>query len=202
MRTSAPALLPILRSRVQGDVLALAYLNPDREFSVTEMAAYAGASMKTVAHEVERLVQTGFLTDRRMGTSRLIRSVQDSVLTRPLTDLLVVTYGPLPVLTRTLSGVDGIEQAFIYGSWAARYTDEVGPVPGDVDVLVIGDADPDDLDDRAREAETVLRREVNVRRMSRNSWESGKDAFVATVQSRPLVQLRLNTPVEHVDERR
>ncbi len=202
MRASAPGLLPILRSRVQGDLLALAYLNPDREFSVTEMATHAGASMKTVAHEVGRLVQTGLLADRRMGTSRLVRSVQDSVLTRPLTDLLAVTYGPLPILTDALSGVTGIEQAFIYGSWAARYADEIGPVPGDVDVLVIGDADPDELDDRARQAETVLRREVNIRRLRRSIWETGQDPFVATVRSRPLVELRLDTPGEQEEWQR
>ncbi|WP_284534150.1 ArsR family transcriptional regulator [Nocardioides sp. T2.26MG-1] len=182
-------------------MLALTYLNPDREFSVTDMASHAGASVKTVAHEVERLVQTGLLTDRRMGTSRLVRSVRDSVLTRPLTDLLAVTYGPLPVLTDALSGVEGVEQAYIYGSWAARYMDEAGAVPGDVDVLVIGDADLDDLDELAREAETVLRREVNIRRLRRSAWETGQDAFVSTIRSRPLVELRLTRPTEHEEQR-
>ena len=42
-------------------------------------------------------------------------------VSRPLTDLLAVTYGPLPVLNDLLAGVEGITQAFIYGSWAARY---------------------------------------------------------------------------------
>ena len=118
--------------------------------------------MKAVHQEVTRLVETGLLGDRKVGTSRLVRSVRDSLLTRPLTDLLAVTYGPLPVLTRSLAGLDGVERAFIYGSWAARYSGEPGPVPGDVDVLVIGNVDPDE---RAREAEAILRREVNIRRV-------------------------------------
>jgi hypothetical protein len=42
-------------------------------------------------------------------------------VSRPLTDLLAVTYGPLPVLTDLLSEVAGVDQAYIYGSWAARY---------------------------------------------------------------------------------
>lgn len=186
---------------MQGDLLALTYLNPDREYNVTELAEHVNASVKTVAHEVARLVRAGLLTDRRVSTSRLVRSVQDSLLTRPLTDLLAVTYGPLPVLTEALSGVVGVEQAFVYGSWAARYAGEPGPVPGDVDVLVIGDADPDDLDDRARTAETLLRREVNIRRVRRSAWEAGDDAFIATIRSRPLVELRTNdatTPEEEL----
>lgn len=191
MRTSSSPLLPLLRSRVQGDLLALVYLNPGEEYSITEVANRIGASVKSVHQEVTRLVASGLLADRKVGTSRLVRAVEDSPLTRPLTDLLAVTYGPLPVLTRALRGIDGIEQAFIYGSWAARYNGEPGTVPADVDVLVIGDVDPDDLDDRARDAEAVLRREVNIRRLRPATWKRQEDPFVVTVRSRPLVELHL-----------
>ncbi|WP_436700678.1 winged helix-turn-helix domain-containing protein [Nocardioides sp. BYT-33-1] len=173
--------------------MALVYLNPDEEYSITEVAHRIGASVKAVHQEVTRLVENGLLADRKVGTSRLVRSVQDSLLTRPLTDLLAVTYGPLPVLTRSLAGLDGVDQAFIYGSWAARYNGEPGPVPGDVDVIVIGYVDPDDLDERAGEAEAILRREVNVRRVRPTTWEKQDDPFVATVRSRPLVELHTNT---------
>lgn len=108
---------------------------------------------------------------------------------------LAVTYGPLPVLTEALLDAAGVEQAFVYGSWAARYLGETGPVPGDVDLLVIGDADPDDLDDRARVAEARLRREVNIRRVRRSAWDAGDDAFIATVRARPMVELRTNVTV-------
>jgi DNA-binding transcriptional ArsR family regulator len=193
MRTLPPPLLPILRSRVQGDLLALAYLNPGQEYSITETAQRIGASVKAVHHEVSRLVESGLLTDRRVGTSRLIRSVPDSLLTRPLIDLLAVTYGPLPVLTRSLTGLKRVDRAFIYGSWAARYNGEPGPVPADVDVLVIEDADPDELDERGRAAEAVLRRQVNIRRVRPTTWNSQEDPFVTTVRARPLVELHIDT---------
>jgi DNA-binding transcriptional ArsR family regulator len=189
MRTPPPALLPLLRSRVQGDVLALLYLSPADERSVSEVARLVGASVKAVHQEVSRLVEAGLLTDRRLGTSRLVRAAQDSPLTRPLTDLLAVTYGPLPVLRDLLGSVPGVERAYVFGSWAARYDGEPGPVPVDVDVVVVGDADPDDLDDVAREAERLLHRQVNVRRIRTEVWEGDGDPFVRTVRSRPLVNL-------------
>lgn len=192
MRTPAPPLLPLLRSRVQGDLLALLYLSPDEEYSITGLASRVGASVKAVQQEVDRLVRTGYLTDRKVGTSRLVRSVQDSVLTRPLTELLAVTFGPLPVLTQSLAGLAGVDRAFIYGSWAARYNGEPGLPPGDVDVLVIGDADLDELDERARAAEQVLQREVNIRRVRPHTWEAGGDPFVTTVRSRPMTELAVS----------
>jgi hypothetical protein len=88
-----------------------------------------------------RLVGAGLPTDRRVGNVRLLRAATDTPLSRPLTDLLAVTYGPLPVLTDALAAVPGVERAFIYGSWAARYRGEPGPVPDDVDVLA-SDDDP------------------------------------------------------------
>jgi predicted nucleotidyltransferase len=191
MRTPAPPLLPLLRSQVQGDLLALLYLHPERSYSLTEAAGRIGVSVKAVQQEATRLVEAGFLADERRGPLRLIRARTDSPVARPLTDLLAVTYGPMPVLTDVLGGVDGIVHAFIYGSWAARYRGEPGPVPVDVDVLVVGTADVDDLHAAALAAEERLGRPVDIRRVRLPLWEAAEDPFLATVRDRPLVELDL-----------
>ena len=61
----------------------------------------------------------------------------------------------------------------------------------DVDVLVVGAADRDELDKAAQRAELILHREVNVRRVSVQTWEGGEEAFLKTVRSSPLVRLTL-----------
>lgn len=196
MRSSPPPLLPLLRSRVQGDLLALLYLHPDRDYSLTEAAALIGASVKSVHTEASRLITAGFVRDSRRGNVHLIRAVTDSPVSRPLTDLLAVTYGPLPVLNDLLAGAEGITHAFIYGSWAARYLGEPGPVPGDVDVLVVGTADPDDLDEIARAAQHRLGRPIDIRRIRPAAWAAPDpaDPFLASVRERPLLQLRVPVP--------
>jgi predicted nucleotidyltransferase len=178
---------------VQGNLLALTYLHPDREYSLTDAAARVGASVKAVQQEVSRLVDAGLLADRRLGNVRLVRSVQQSPLARPLTDLLAATYGRVPVLSDALAIVPGVTRAFLYGSWAARYHGEPGPLPNDVDVLVVGTADPDDLDEVARRVEPQLGRAVNVRRVRPATWEKPEttDAFLTSVRSRPMVELAL-----------
>lgn len=189
-------MLPLLRSRVQGDLLALLYLHPDRDYSLTEAAALIGASVKSVHTEASRLITAGFVRDSRRGNVHLIRAVTDSPVSRPLTDLLAVTYGPLPVLNDLLAGAEGITHAFIYGSWAARYLGEPGPVPGDVDVLVVGTADPDDLDEIARAAQHRLGRPIDIRRIRPAAWAAPDpaDPFLASVRERPLLQLRVPVP--------
>jgi DNA-binding transcriptional ArsR family regulator len=193
MRTPPPALLPLLRSHVQGELLALLYLHPDGEYSLTDAAKHIGVTPRAVHAEASRLVAGGLILDRRVGNTRMLRAADGTPLTRPLTDLLAVTYGPLPVLTDAFRSVPGVRRVYIYGSWAARYSGEVGPVPVDVDVLVIGTADLDDLEEVARRSEPVLGREVNIRRVRPQLWdaEGSSDPFLASVRSKPLVELDL-----------
>ena len=63
-----------------------------------------------------------------------------------LSDVLVKAFGVPWVLGRALADVDGIDAAYIYGSWAARHEGVAGDRPvGDIDVLILGAPDRDRL---------------------------------------------------------
>ncbi len=189
----SPSLLPILRSQLQGELLALLLLHPEREFGITELATDFGVSPTAVLREVARLTEGGILVDRRVGRSRLVRARTDTPLYRPLSDLMSVSFGPMPVLAEALAELVGVREAYIYGSWAARYNGEPGPPPADVDVLVVGEPDPDGLFDLAEDVSRRLRRDVNVHRVSAEAWAAARadDPFLTSVRERPLVSLNL-----------
>ena len=193
MRTQAPPLLPLLRSRAQGDLLALLYLHPEQEYSLTEAARLIDSSPKAVHVEAARLVGSGLVLDRKVGPTRLLRAATDSLLAGPLTELLSLTYGPLPVLTELLALTPGVREAFLFGSWAARHAGEPGPPPHDIDVLIIGPVDLDELDRIARVAEARLHRPVSIRRVRTSTWDTPDpaDPFLTSVRTRPLLQLPL-----------
>jgi hypothetical protein len=52
--------------------------------------------------------------------------------------------GPHYVIGQQLAEVDGLPEAVLYGSWAARFQGEPGELPNDIDVLIAGTADRDD----------------------------------------------------------
>jgi predicted nucleotidyltransferase len=147
--------------------------------------------LKSTAQEVDRLVTAGLLADRRSGNQRLVRRPAPNRIVAPLADLLAATYGPLPVLAEELADVAGVEQAYIYGSWAARHDGEPGGPPDDIDLLVIGGPSLDDLDAVAERAAARLHRAVNVRRLASDYWADPPptDTFVAAVKERPLVRI-------------
>ena len=115
---------------------------------------------------------------------------RNSRIAPALTDLLALTYGPLPVLEREITGLKGVTAAYIYGSWAARYRGKPGAIPNDIDLLVIGTVSLDSLDEVSNRAEKVLGREVNIRRISAKEWSQGSP-FITTIKKNPHVILNL-----------
>jgi len=55
MHSTAPALLPVFRSRLQADILAALLLDPDRSFSMTDLARRFSSPLSPVHDEAQRL---------------------------------------------------------------------------------------------------------------------------------------------------
>jgi hypothetical protein len=189
VRPPAPTLLPVFRSRLTGDLLALLLANPDRTWRVKELADRTNTPYQTVTAEVRRLEQAGLAATSNVGRSKLVTVDEASPYLRPLTELVVMAFGPPLVVAEEFAGVAGIENLYIYGSWAARYAGEPGHPPGDVDVLVLGDVDRDDTYDAARRAEHRLGREVNATIRPTQAWDRATDAFATTVKDSPMLAL-------------
>jgi predicted nucleotidyltransferase len=187
-KTGPPPLLPLLRSRLQAEMLTLVLLNPGREWTMTDLASRVGSAVSSVQREVVRAEQAGVMSSRRVGKTRLVTAAR-SPLTGPLTELLLRSFGPRQVLAEELADVPGVEKAYLFGSWAARYVGQEGRPPADIDVLIIGTPDRDALDDAAQRADTRLDREVNVTIRSADWWRSGGDGFHSEITKRPLVEI-------------
>ena len=119
MQAPAPPLLPLLRSRLQAELLTVVLLSPGREWSLTELADRAGSSLSSAQREMARAEQAGVITSRRLGSTRLVTAA-DSPLTGPLAELLLRSFGPRQGVAEGFAGVAGIAMAFVFGSWAAR----------------------------------------------------------------------------------
>lgn len=68
-----------------------------------------------------------------------------------------------------LGNLSGIEHLYLFGSWAARYQGETGRAPNDIDVLVIGAPDRDQVYEAGERAEKRLRVPVQVTIRTPNS---------------------------------
>lgn len=191
MKASIPTIAPLLRSDVQGRLLAELTLFPDRQLTLSGLTSLVGSSAPTVHREVDRLVASGFLLESRSGRNRYVRANTAHSLYNPVRQIVEHAYGPGAVLPELLARLDHVEQAVIYGSWAARMAGVEGADPADIDVLVIGTPGRAGIFDAGVEAQRRLGREVNIQTVSPERWEAADDSFLTTVRSRPLVELEL-----------
>jgi len=188
MRSVSPALMPIFRSHHQAELLTLLLLHPDQDYSVTDLARRINVPLTTLHREVARLEAAGLIQSRAVGRSRLVRANTTSRVVPALTDLLLATFGPVPVVAEEFAGLRAIKIA-LFGSWAARYRGEPGPAPNDVDVLLVGDVDRDDAYEAARRAEHRLGFPVNPTLLTASRWEGGDDPLTRTIKSSALVDV-------------
>lgn len=192
MRTSPPLLLPLFRSAAQARLLTRIYLESDRPATLAELAAELGLDRAGVKREVDRLEDAGLVTTYRSGRQRLVRANPESPYYDDLLGLLLTAFGPASILGPELAGIAGIERAYLFGSWAARYEDEEGDAPNDVDVLVVGTPDRGDVYRAASALSDVLNREVNPTIVSPERWDSAEDGFIRDVKSGPLIPIDLS----------
>jgi DNA-binding transcriptional ArsR family regulator len=191
-RKPAPSLLPILRSQQQGEILALLLGDPDLELSLTQIAQRTGVPHPSVHREIERAEHAGLVITRKIGNTRLVRANTGSPYYAGLSDALTRAFGVPAILTTVLRPLVGISAAFIYGSWAARHAGQPGQRPvGDIDVLVLGTPDRDQLYEALSTAEQRLGRPVESTIRDSTWLESGTGSFHDTVVSRPMLKLDL-----------
>lgn len=187
-----PALLsPLIRSDVQGLILSRLFMSLEQQFTITELAEFAFTSVPTAMREVDRLVEADFVTDKALGRVRLIAANQNHPLFDAIFRLVAHSYGPAAVLPSALSGLFGLQRAFVHGDWAARLAQQPGPNPTDIDLLLVGNMNRIAATQALAKAEKVIGKVINLQFASNFDWDQGQTEFIRTVQANPLLELRV-----------
>lgn len=187
MRSVAPALFPIFRSQSQAEILAALLLHPEREQTITELSRRLHIPLATVSDEVARFVEAELLTTRRVGRANLLTPNPTHKLIAPLTEIALSTMGPHLVVREAFAEVSGVNEVLIYGSWAARYHGRTGPPPRDLDLLVVGKPDRDDVYTAAVAVEQLIGLPVNPVVASPSRWHDDADPLMADIKAKPTV---------------
>jgi predicted nucleotidyltransferase len=188
MRSSPPAALPIFRSNLQARLLAALLLNEGDPLTARELIERTGAKPATLHRELARLEQAGLIQHDRVGNAKRYVAATDSPLHGPLRELLRRTLGVEPLLRQRLEDTEGVTAAAIFGSWA-----QGRPSPdSDIDLLVVGEMDRDELLSAVREVEAQAHREIDVTAYRADEFARRRDegsGFLRTVLRGPLIEL-------------
>jgi len=167
MFTEAHILKRLFSSRLRVSVLSHFFMNPGESFHIRSLAKLVGESAGNLARELNNLEEVGLLQSKAIGNQKHFSLREDSPIHEDLRNLFLKTVGVGGELRDLLSPLDGIELAFIFGSFAS------GEAHGssDIDVMIIGDIGDRDLAPLMAELEARLHREVNYIVYSRREVE-------------------------------
>ena len=146
-----------LRSDLRRKVLTFFYVNREARVYVRQLAAALDADSTNLSRELTRLAHEGFLSAEREGR-QLYYSVNHAYpYLKPVFALLQGSVGIEPTLKKALQLVNGIESAWIFGSFAKGEAD----ANSDIDLLIVGRPDQARLSREIRKTEKALHREVS-----------------------------------------
>jgi len=157
VKTRPPNTCPLFASRLQANLLAELFAEPEEWRDCDELRSACAVSASTLHDELGRLREAGIIERDESSRPYRYRPDMNSPLAEPVRHLVERTVGVEATLRRALAEVDGIEAAAIFGSWARG---EAGP-RSDIDVMVVGAPEPVALNRALASVERAVGREVN-----------------------------------------
>ncbi len=157
MSTSA-TLSNVLFGKIRGGVLALLYGSSDKAFYLRQIARHVNASAGAVRRELEKLAAVELIVRTSVGNLVFYQVNQHHPVFPEMRALVNKTVGIFHILRSALESLSSrVNIAFVYGS-IARQEERAG---SDIDLMIIGDVELDDVIVPLQETEVALGRTVN-----------------------------------------
>lgn len=145
----------LLRSKAEVAVLGIVLFTSG--LHLREIARRAGIAPSEAKRELDSLASVGLVKKTAKGNLSVFELSKECPFLDDIRNLYIKTEGAIPLLKSGLEKLTGARWAFVYGSFASR---EIKPT-SDVDVLVIGGLDENELDRACFEVQKKTGREIN-----------------------------------------
>lgn len=177
-----------LKSKVRRRLLAYYFTNPTARVHVRDLAERLDMDPSNLSKELRRLEDDGLFRSDVSGRQKYFRLNPGYPLYREVRGIVMKTVGAVPRIAKSLQTVDGIEKAWLYGSFASDQQDAVS----DIDILIIGTPEGTPLAQALRKLERQLGRQINYTAMTKKEFDrrrARKDAFLENVWRNKRVEL-------------
>lgn len=176
------------RSAIRRRILALLALNPERRYHLREIARQVGTSAGTASREAKRLEEAGIIERAREGRQVYYQAKQYGVLFESLDSILRRTLGAREALRREIGGLAGVKSAVIFGSYVSGKM----RLNSDIDLLVVGRPDRDELTEVLERVQSEIGRQINEVVMDANELADRRrrgDAFIESIDSGRTIEV-------------
>jgi len=139
-------------------ILALFFLNTDKEFYFSEVVRLTGTRQGVIQRELKSLTEAEILTSEKRGRQKFYAVNRRHPIFQDLRNIIFKTHGVIGKIQEALELLGKqIRVAFVYGSFAR--SEEVSG--SDLDVFVVGNIRLDELVSSFSDVEQAIGREIN-----------------------------------------
>ena len=170
----------LVTSKARRTLLTLFITHPEQKFYHAQLVRDLDIPAGSIQSELKKLSQIGFLSSDKEAQVRYFYLNKSFPLYGELKGIVYKTVGLADILKKALARSGKIDVAFIYGS-VAKDTESVG---SDIDLMVIGYPDMDELSNAVSKAEHGLIREINYTVFDPDDWKKNlkeRRGFATTV---------------------
>ena len=146
---------PLTKNRAE--LLRLLITNPERSFYMQEIGRILGKKPGVFQRTLNNLVSEGIVESEHKANARYFKANKHYSLYKEMKSIVFKTIGVEASLKAELEQISGIQFAFIYGSYAKGKENYLS----DIDLVIIGKPDEDELIKKLDRLEEKLQREIN-----------------------------------------
>jgi len=176
------------RSKLRRVLLSYYFTNPKAEHHLRELARILGTDPANLSRELAGLTARGLFVARASGRQKYFRLNRNYSLYEEFKRIVLKTLGVTGRLREALADLPGVSEAYLYGSFAQEQQDEVS----DIDILIVGRLDGEDLENVINKLERQFRREINYTVMSPAEFEARRrrnDPFLGDALRQKTINL-------------
>jgi predicted nucleotidyltransferase len=170
----------ILHSKTRQRLLRFYFTNLTARLHVRDLAHRLDVDPSNLSKELRHLESEGLFASETSGRQKYFHLNRKYPLFAEVRRIVEKTIGTASLLAESLQRIDGIQEAYLYGSFARNQQD----VASDIDVIVIGNPKGTTLAEVIRSLEHQLGREINYTVLTRKEFDSRrarKDAFLEDI---------------------
>jgi predicted nucleotidyltransferase len=177
-----------LRSTTRKRLLAYYFTNPTARHHLRDLAQRLGVDPSNLSKELAHLEREGLFRSELSGRQKYFQLNREYSLYNEVRSIVAKTIGVVPLLSQSLRTLDGVKEAYLFGSFAS--SQQISS--SDIDVLVIGQPNEEQLAQTAQKLERQLGREINYTVLTPNEFKqrrARKDTFLENVWRNKRISL-------------
>lgn len=181
-------ILNIKKSKLRRELLRLYFNHPEKRYYIRELERTINQPAAYIRRELMNLEKEGLFISEFQGKQKYFFLDVDFYLYNEIKSIVNKTIGIEGELKEILKKIKGLEEAYIFGSYAK---DQLSP-ESDIDLLVVGSASAEAVNEKIYKIQNKIGREINVINIGEKEFAdrlTKKDPFLNEIMKNKKIKL-------------